>query len=170
MFIVFLTCIYFPTETTVKRLKAQLADIENELHEIETTTKGASNVEEGIQLLEEKQKKLMGYFPNSEENVLRMLSDFAKRLNIDISATEPQVKALFLDENNKPIMAGKKTFYKMLISIKMYCTYRELVSYLEDFRELSTAYLTVEKIAINKSSTDNTNLDIRLDFNMYMLI
>jgi cell division protein FtsL len=170
VFIIFFIFIYFPTKANVRRLKTQLADVESQLSKIETFVKGKGSIEEGMRLLGEKQKKFMGYFPGSEENVLKMLSGFAKSFNIDIISLEPQPKAVFLDENNKPLTAGKKTFYKMLISINMRCSYRELVSYLEKFRESSEAYLTVEKLEINKNSADNDKLDIRLGFNMYMLI
>lgn len=168
-FLIFLLFIYLPTQATLKRLKAQLAEIEVQLQEVENITKEGKPIEEGIRLLKERYNVLNGCFPPTEEETLKTLIDLAKDTKIDIDSIDPHQRVVFVDENNTPQQIEGKTCYKMPVSIKIRSSYKDFVSYAEALRKSIAAFVTVEKLQIEKNQEDAKKLNIYVEINVYLL-
>ncbi|MDP2923584.1 MAG: hypothetical protein Q8O30_07715 [Candidatus Omnitrophota bacterium] len=168
-FLIFLLFIYLPTQATLKRLKAQLAEIEAQQQEVEIIASGGKTIEEGIRLLKERYNTLNGYFPVTEEETLKLIINLAKDMKVDIDSIEPREKVIFVDENNTAQQIEGKTCYKIPVSMKMRCSYKDFVGYTEALRKSLAAFITVEKLQIEKNHEDVKKLNIYVEINVYLL-
>lgn len=169
-FLVFWLFIYLPSKNTVKRIKSELISADNEIGEIEAAISEAKTADEGIRLLKQRYQELNNKFPPGEEDSLRMLSDFAKKLNIEITSIKPGgSKRPFLDEDNKNVEIEGKTCQIVSVSIEMSCLYKDLVEYLQTLKESLPAFMSIEKLKISKDKLLTKKLNITLDLNLYLL-
>ncbi len=166
---IFLIFIYLPTQATLKSLKVQLAEIEAQKQEVETITKNGKTVEEGIEFLRGRYNTLNGYFPATEEETLKLIIDIARDMKVDINSMEPRRKVAFVDDNNIPQQIEGKICYKMPISIKMRCGYYDFVCYMEALKKSLSAFITVEKLQIEKKQENDNKLDIYIEINVYLV-
>lgn len=170
VFLIFWLFIYLPTKFTVQRYKSELISVESQIKEIEAVIGEAKTRDEGIRLLKARYQELNNKFPQGEEDSLRMLSDFAKKLNIELISIRPQPKREFLDGNNQKVEIEGMTCLIIFVSIEMKCFYKDLVKYIQTLKESSgLTFVTFEKLRISKDKSGTPKLNITLDLNLYLL-
>jgi hypothetical protein len=150
-------------------LKAELSAAEGSIEEIESLTKKAKTMGEGIRLLEEKELRLVHKFPSKEEDALKMLSDFAQKSGINLVSIMPQSKEIFLDEGGKKIHIDDKVCQRLAVSLEARCSYKALVKYIEMLDESLPSYCVIEKLNIRKEGADTAPLNVILDMKLYLL-
>ncbi|MBI5873094.1 MAG: hypothetical protein HZB36_03005 [Candidatus Omnitrophica bacterium] len=151
------------------QLKAELSSAEGSIQEIESLTKMAKTVDEGIRLLEEKERRLVLKFPSKEEDALKMLSDFAQKSGINLVSIMPQSKEIFLDEGGEKILIDGKTCQRLAVSLEARCSYKALVRYIEMLNENLPSYCVIERLSIHKEGVDGASLNVILDMRLYLL-
>lgn len=168
-FLIFWLFIYLPAKNTIKRIKAELASVESQIEKIEAVIDKTRTIDEGIALLEEKYQRLDAKFIQKEEEGLRLLSDFAQKLKIEILSIGPKQKSPFLDTANQKVEIEGKVCQVAPVSIQMRSSYKELVRYLDALKESLPGFIAVEMIKITKDNAGAQKLNIALDFNLYLL-
>ncbi len=170
VFLIFWLFIYSPTKCSVQRYKRELISQESQIKEIEAVIGEAKTMDEGIRLLKARYQGLNNKFPQKEEDSLRMFSDIAKKLNIEIISIRPQPKREFLDEDNQKVEIEGATCLTVLVTIEMDCFYKDLVKYIQALKEASgLAFVTLEKLQITKDKSGTPKLNIVLDLSLYLL-
>lgn len=170
VFLIFWLFIYLPSKNTVQRYKSELISIENQIKEIEVLIGEAKSIDEGIRLLKARSQELNNRFPPGEEDSLKILSNIAKKMNIELISIRPQSKKEFVDADNRKVEIEGKTCSTILVSIEMKCYYKDLVKYVQILKESADfAFITFEKLQISKDKSGTPKLNITLDFNLYLL-
>lgn len=170
VFLIFWLFIYSPTKFTVQRYKSELISQESQIEEIEAVIGEAKTMDEGIRLLKARYQELNNKFPQGGEDSLRILSDIAKKLNIELISIRPQPKREFLDENNQKVEIEGATCLIIFVSIEMKCFYKDLVKYIQTLKESSgLTFVTFEKLRISKDKSGTPKLNITLNLNLYLL-
>lgn len=170
VFLTFWLFIYLPSKNTVRRIRSELINVETQIKEIEALIGEAKSIDEGIRLLKAKSQELNNKFPQREEDSLKMFSDMAKKLNIELISIRPQPKKEFLDADDRKVEIGGGTCLTILVSMEMKCFYKDLVKYLQALKESSDmAFITFEKLQINKDKSGTPKLNITLDLKLYLL-
>ncbi|MEA3560852.1 MAG: hypothetical protein U9R31_03680 [Candidatus Omnitrophota bacterium] len=168
----FLICwifIYFPSKNIVKRIKSELAGLQRQIYEIEAVIGRAKTTDKNIRALVEKSQKLNNAFPQKEEESLKMLSQLARNLNIELNSVKPQLRAVFLGEDKKEVKIEGKTCQKIFVSLEMKCFYKDLVKYIETLKKVLPALATVEILKAGKDCSGTTKLNVTLGINLYLL-
>jgi len=161
--------IYIPTTRAARRLKSQLSSVESQIQAIKGMMDKTPKIGEGIKLLEQRSQQLESKFPREKEESVKLLSDLALKLGIDITSVRLQDKTPFFDENNQKVIVGGKACQKLPVAIEMRCDYKSLVDYLQALIEQVPAYISIEKLKINKESTDSPKLSITIELNLFIL-
>ncbi|MDD5044319.1 MAG: hypothetical protein PHG51_02070 [Candidatus Omnitrophica bacterium] len=104
-----------------------------------------------------------------EDRSIILLSEFARRLNIEIVSIVPQAKSPLLRENGEKIELSGRTLQAAAVSIRIKCFYKDLVRYLDMVDDNLPNFATVEKLKINRVAPKSPRLDIVLDINLYTL-
>lgn len=170
VFLFFWLFIYSPTKNEVKKIKLELSGLENEIKQIEAMAGEPTIRGETIKSMQERLQELNNKFPAQEEEALRMLSDSAQKLNIELISIKPQPKKILLDQYGKEVKIAEKTCRIVFVSVKMKCRYEDLVKYIEILKQDLPGFVTVERLNIVKDKFGKTvKLNIRLDFNLYFL-
>jgi len=169
-FLLFLLFVYLPSKNTVKVIKRELIDTERQIKEIEGRLSGKDKLSYiNIESLKTKSSQLTNKFPSKEEESIKMLYEFARKLNIEIVSIKPQPKAVFSIEDNKEINSDGKTLQAAYVFLQMKCLYKDLVAYLEAIEKNLPAFMSVEKIRISKDNFEVLRLNIELYLNLYLL-
>ena len=160
---------YLPSQTKIKQLKALLANTDGQIHQIEAMVENGKTIEEGMRLLAERYGQLSSKFSPKEEESIKLLSDFARQLHIEITSTRYQPKTEFLNANQQVDVDGKKC-QVVRVSIEMKCHYKDLVKYLETLSARLPVYITVEQMRIGTANAQNLELNVSFDVNLYLLV
>lgn len=150
-------------------MQKELMTAEDQIKEIEAVISKTKTLGEGIRLLKQRYQELDKRFPIAEEDSLRMLSELAKKLNIELISVKPESKKALFDGHNKNLQIEGRTCQVIYISIEMRCFYKDLVKYLEILKESLPAFMTVERLKINKDRFGMQKLNIILGINFYLL-
>ena len=169
VFLILWLFIYLPAKKEVKRIKLELSRVEGEIKNIASIA-GKTIKDEGIKSMHERLQALNNKFPAKEEEALRLLSNFAKKLNIGLISIKPKPKEIFLDEDDQELKIEEKTCKIVFISVRMRSDYENLVKYIETLKDNLPGFITIEELNIAKYKFQNTaRLEITLDFNLYLL-
>lgn len=161
--------VYLPTKNAVSRAKKELTAAETQIRQIEAIVDKAKSMEEGLTLLQGVFAKINNKFPRQEEESLAMLSDYARKLNIEVVSIKPSAKEFLFDEDGQKIGIEGRFCQSLPVSLELRCSYKDLVGYLEALKKEVTAYLSIEKLRINKDSLGPAKLSVILDINLYLL-
>ena len=169
VFIVFIFFVYAPSKKTMAKVKNELEAVESSIAEIESLTKDSRSMEEGVNLLKERSEKLANKFTSKKEDALKMFSELAQKLNVEIVALTPQPKAMFLDENGAKTEIEGKICQRLSATLEIRSTYKSLVGYIEVLKESLPAYCVIERLSIHKPAADSAQLSAVLEMNLYLL-
>jgi len=167
-FLLFLLFAYLPSRKTVKTMTSELEDAERQIQQIEAMLGSARSMDEGIQLLNKRFQQLDSKFSSGEEDSVRLLSEMARKLNVELISIKPQPKAVFLDENNQAITIRGKPCQRMLISLDMRCSYKDLVRYLRYLRDSYPMLVGIERLRIAKDQSGALKLNASFDTELYL--
>lgn len=169
VFLVFWFFIYLPSKNTVARIKSELISVESQVRKIETIIGKTKSMDESMQLLIERYRALDDRFPLKEEESIRMLSRLSHKLNIELVSIKPQPKAAFLDDNRKEVEIDGRICQRVFVAMKINCSYKDLVKYIESLKQTLPAFITIEKLRVKKDGTGTRGLNVTLDINLYLL-
>ncbi len=169
-FIIFLVFIYLPMRGDMGKIKASLSIAQGQIQEIERIIDKSISLEENIGRLRKRAQELKNKFPDREEASLRVISDSARKLNIELISMTPQPKRECLFDNQAAIKVEDKICRFLFIAIEMKCSYKGLVDYLERLEKDSPVFVAIESLDILNNKVDkDAKLNIRLGLNLYLL-
>jgi hypothetical protein len=169
LFLGFWFFVYLPGRITVKKIKSELLDTENQIQEIEGMIQESRNRDEGIKLLKERYEQLNNKFPQEEEDALKALSEIARELKIGLVSIKAQPKTAFLDADNKEVNIEGKSCQRVFVYIEMRGSYKDLVKYILSLEESNSALTTIEELKVSKDESGAAKLNITLGLNLYLL-
>lgn len=168
-FVVFCFFVYFPTWNSIIQIKENLSNVENQIREIEAMVGKSETIDESKSTLREMFTHLNSKFSQDEKESFKMISDFARKLNIGIISIRPTPRTPFLDTDNQKIIVEGKVCQKIGLSMEMRCSYKDLVEYIKALKESLPAVFAVERLKITKDTAATVKLYITLDLNLYTL-
>lgn len=161
--------LYLPSKNSLIKAKSELINVENQIREIEAVNGNDRTLDVTINLLRKKYQELNKRFPEKEEDGLRIISDSARRLNIEVLSLKPQPKIAFLGADNKAITIEGKNCRRLLVLIEMDCGYKDLVKYIADLKGTLPVFVTIEKLRINKADPLGIKLNVLMEMDLYLL-
>ena len=168
-FIIFWVFLYIPSKKTIKKLKEELGIVQGQIRQIEGNFGEGGKLGDWIILLEKRYKALDSKFPEKEEEALGALSDLAKQHKIEIRSIQSQPKTFFLDKDAKKIDIEGKVCQIFRVSMELSASYQDLVEYIDALKESLPAYVTIESLRVNKSSSGSLKLNVALNVALYLL-
>jgi len=146
--------LYSPSRKNLNEAKQDFSAVEQEIQEIESLVDGSVPIAESLSMLKEKYQELDSKFPDKEEETLRMLSDFAQKMNIDIVSIKPQRKrTVWRKEEEEAVQVDGKICQCVTVSIDVRCFYQDLVKYIEMLKKDLPAFMVVESVRLLKDKT-----------------
>ena len=167
-FLLFWFLVYLPAKAKISHLKKELSIMDAKIQSIEETLNRSGTFANGVKLLKEKHQRLTSKFPLKEEEGLKLVSDLARKMNVEIISTKIGTKESFSEEEGRGFinMDGKKC-QKFVLTIDASSTYEDLVKYLENLNKSLSFF--IQRISISKGTTTNNKLRITLDLSLYLL-
>ena len=169
IFLFFWFILYRPARERVVRLKTEWLNTESKIQEFDAVTRGFGSQKEGLRQLNEKSQLMIRKFSSDEEDSIKLISDYAKKMNIEILSLEPTPKADYLDEGGKQVVVDSKVCVKVSISEEIRGSYQDLVQYIDGVEHSLPALLTVEFVKINKEDAATGKLRANLGLDIYLL-
>jgi hypothetical protein len=168
--VVFMLFVYVPGKNTIARMKAELRETEDKIRDIETLFGKSKTIAETFELLDKRRQELDAKFPQKEEETLRIITDYARKMNIEVTSIKPQAKTAVACDDGRIVSVDGRTCQKTFVTIEMKCLYQDLVRYCEVWRRDSPAFVSVEGLKIARARSDKPGLlDVTLELNLYML-
>lgn len=160
--------LYLPSRNMLRTLKAQLDAAEDEIAEIQALLGKGVSIEQGLAALRARHQELAVQFPAKEEEAIKVFSDAAKKLNIEVESLKSEPIRPFLIGKDKVEIEGKACQFTS-VSLRMRCTYAEFAEYTKNVKQSLPALLTIEKLKIARQSPGAKDLQIEMVFNLYLL-
>jgi len=161
--------IYLPEHNKLDQIKEQLTAVEYQIRQVQGAADTNKAIEEKIKALQARYQFVESKFPSREYEALRLLSDFARKVNIDILSIRSEPKAMLLDEDQQKIEADGKVCQKLPVSVELKCRYQDLLIYMAMLKESLPSYVMVEGLRVRKDETGASKLNITLDLILYLL-
>jgi uncharacterized protein YfbU (UPF0304 family) len=156
---------YTPRKAKFVALQSELDRIKSQIDQLEQNgfMKGEmSSVEVMIQELDRK-------FPKKEEETIRRLSDLAKTRGVVIVSLRTQSKTDCYAEFQQAIKIENKSCQKVRVLIDIKSTYKDMVEYVQSLKKELPAYITIEKLNMQKINPAEPALNVSLELNLYLL-
>ncbi len=160
--------LYLPSRNMLRTLKTQLDAAEDEIAEIQALLGRGVSIEQGLTSLKKRHQDVSAQFPAKEEEAIKVFSDVAKKLNIEVESLKSEPIRPLLIGKDKVEIEGRACQFTS-VSLRMRCTYLEFVEYAENVKQSLPALLTIEKLKITRNSPGAKELNIDLVFNLYLL-
>lgn len=161
--------IYFRLEGKVHHLRHETLDLQKNIKEVEVLLANGMTPEEGVRLLTEEYEKLNSKFPTQEEEALKLLSEFARRLNVDIVSVKAQPKTDFVDAHQKEIVIEGRKCQEVTVSLDMKSSYKDLLKYIETLKVSLPAFFRIERLKATKETSGQLKLNVVLELKLYLL-
>jgi len=153
--------IYGPQGSKLTLLKNELANIENQIVEINKITAG-KELAQAVMQLKIKFDTIRSQLPRGEEDIIDYLSDQARKLKIEVKNIMPSNKKSL---GNK--IAGF-TIEELPISMSLVCESKILGTYLDILRNDSPILVRVNNLEISGKGEGRALLDISLKILAYL--
>ncbi len=161
--------IYVPALRKIDALNSELSAMQSQIEQIEAAVGRERSIAAGIELLKNRYGQLDMKFPSKEEDALRSISELARERNIAIITMKSQPKVQFLDAENKNVEIDGKICQILPVAIEMKSGYKDLGQYIETLKKSLPAYVTIERLKIQKESGAALDLKVTLELNLYLL-
>ena len=169
-FLLFWVFLYFPSSKEISSLKKELTTTQQQIQGIEILLSGSQSRDEAIRLLKARQLYLSNKFPLQEEDSLRIIPEVARKMNIEVVSLQPGLRVEFLDESGKQVIIDGNVANYLPISMEVICSYKDMVSYLTELKNILPAFLSVINLNVKKDSQLNGKVRSTVGFNLYLLI
>lgn len=109
-------------------------------------------------------------FPDTESRSLVLLADYANKFRVQIEKARPDVaKQLFRDVRGMPVKVDRKTCYFLHVALKFKSGYMNWMKYCEILRRVMPAYLSIERLELEKSHGQSSELTGSADMALFLL-
>ena len=164
--------VYQPARNKVARIKTELENVNSQIERIEGLVEEGKPIGEEIDKLQKEFDALSAKFPRKEEEALRLVSGFARKLGIEVVSIKPQPKRLFAGKEEHAIEFEGKKCQRVFVFVKMKCNYKQLVEYIDMLKGSLPAFVCVESINASKEKIEGAKtprLKTELGLSLYLL-
>lgn len=154
---------------SINQLRSELTATENQIRQIEAGADKGLSLRERGRSFDTNAQPIDSQFPQQKEESLRLLSEFARKLNIEIVSLRSQPTAACLDIDKKKIAIEGMGCQRLSVSVELRGSYKDLLKYIETLKESLPAYFTAEKLRMAKDISGASRLNITLELNLYLL-
>lgn len=169
IFILFILFAYLPLRSKQNRLKREINSIESDIEKIRKIAKDSSSIEGAIVVLKNKLESLNSKFPSREEYVLRMLSELAAKMNIEVSSMTPQKKKIVSEISSSSVRVRDASIQEMSVAMNFRTNYKTLADFLKILEEDFPVSLRVESVRMSHRSNTTATLDVNLELDAYLI-
>jgi Tfp pilus assembly protein PilO len=162
--------VYLPADKRLRVLKTDLKNVKDEVSQIQA--RGGKNGRDMITMVESLQKDFksaMLKFPKGEEETLKLLSQEANKLGMEIVSIKQGSKRPFLDSSNNLVFCESEQCFEIPIAVEMRGLYRSVGEFLNVLREGFPAFIKTEEIRIGKDEMISPKRRINLELRLYIL-
>ncbi len=153
----------------LQNIKAEFLKMQRQIHQVESVLTQGSPLEEQIRFFDHRNKYINNAFPAKEEETLGKLSDMARKYRLQVSTVRIQPVEPFLNSEQNEVMIDGKKCQTIIIAIQMSGSFKDFVDYLEHVKNSLPAYVTVERLDLQKQGTSPPALNILLELKLYLL-
>lgn len=171
IFTLFWRLFYIPKKVQLSKIRQEIVSINQKNEEIESIVKLRGNLPDGLIQIK---KELVDYrkmIPKEIQtsSLMKLLTQAANELNIEVNSIKPGSHVLFLDtEGNKTYIEGR-VCHKVPIEMKFKCKYKVLGDYLHMlFNETDYIY-TIEEFVIEKKDRQDENVTVKLNMSAHIM-
>jgi len=163
------SAIYLPARKSVGKLKAELADVNQQIKQIEDGVGGAGSLEQGIKLLEARLKNIKDRFPGAEEESIKVLASLAGKSRITVDSIRPYPREKLLDKDGAPVKIIGSDCYVISVAVAIKCSYADLVKFTQIIEKKLPAFAIIQKLNINSNPSNPQMLSVNMDLSLYLL-
>ncbi len=164
----FVFLVYLPNKSRTISLMHDLMESRMHVQQLQALV-GVRNIRPEVRLIKDEYERVQQKFPSNEEESLRLLPDYAQKMNIDILSLKRQPRVSYLDGAGAPVMFQGYSVETSLISLEMRGLYKDLLQFLRTLDESLPGFLYADRITINKDREGSLKLTIGLDFRSFLL-
>jgi|GEM_PF-4847787 len=143
--------LYRPMYNRAFVLKAKLANLERQIHDIEAVTVAFVDKEVGIKELEKRSQALDAQFLSDEEAGYKIISGLAKKQGVEIVSLQPEPKVDYMDAGGQRLAADNKLSSKVPVTVELKGSYKDVVAFVDALEHSSELFVTFDGIKITKS-------------------
>ncbi|MBU1006473.1 MAG: type 4a pilus biogenesis protein PilO [Candidatus Omnitrophica bacterium] len=157
--------LYIPKVRQIAGLQKETKKLHGEIEEIEKMVRRVPDPKKEIEVLGERLQKLKEKATDKEQipKIIQQLFQKTGELNIEVVSINPREET---EENSIDIPEGVSKVY---IEIKIKCSYRTLLQYVEALNHLPLLF-TLEDLSIGKDSEEGSeNLQVLLLLSTYVM-
>lgn len=162
--------LYLPAAREIRKLKGELALVQQQINVIESFLSGSQNRDQALRLLKEKQQYLSYRFPQKEEESLKLIPEFARQNKIEVISLRPGAKTEFQDKSGKQLVIDGQKAYYLPITMEMNGFYKDLARYLLELKNNLPAFASVINLNVKKIDQSSGRVRASVGFNLYLLI
>ncbi len=112
---------------------------------------------------------LSNKFPPKEEESLKLITDIARKMNINVISLQPGSKAELLDAAGKQIFIENMGADYLPIMVELSCYFKDLVKYVVELRAALPAFTSINSLEIKKEGQLTGKIRVNIEFNLYLL-
>jgi Tfp pilus assembly protein PilO len=153
--------VYIPQSKKLTSIKRQLSYIESQISEINKLIEN-KELTEAVKKLKLELDKNISQLPSGEEDIIDVLSQKAKDLNIEVKDIIPSSSRILEDE-----VSGYK-IEELSISMKFSCEYKVLGEYLDILKDNFPVLVRINSIDVKGRGEGKPVLDVSLQISTYL--
>lgn len=169
VFLFFWVFFYLPSLSQLDNLKNEFLSTEQQILAIEALATDSVGRRESIRLLKRKQEYLSARLPQKEQESLRFIPEFARKMNIQVISVSPGSKTEFLDEYGKQVFIKRKVVSYLPISMDVNCYYKDLVKYLLDIKDNVPSLVRITSLDVRREDRVSGKIRANIELNLYLL-
>jgi hypothetical protein len=150
---IFFIFIYTPKRTVIYKLRQELGNVKDSLARIEAIVGERKYLGEGILKLRKEAGSLQSKFIKTEdvEELLKILSDDARRLGIEVVSMQPSEFKIWYDKKGRNLEVDNLECNKISVDMRINGAYKPLTDYMQGLENKDFPLLIIRKFDVQKS-------------------
>lgn len=157
----FWSLVYSPQKRAFVNIKKKLISTEAEIAAIKAITQDKPFAE-AVREMNNQLSRLVSKLPFREEEVIRALSELAKKLKIEVRNIS------LLDKQIIPDKISGYEVRELPISMKLSCEFRALGEYLKNLKSDDSILIRLRELNIDGEGEGHVNLNVNLQLSAYL--
>ncbi|MEI8012613.1 MAG: hypothetical protein WCI27_09100 [Candidatus Omnitrophota bacterium] len=162
--------VFLPMRAATDKIKTDLAALEAQIREIETSCGQAKTFAENIRAMEIRYRAVENKFPSDIQESLKAIAKIAGQFNVNIDSLKPSFKKPLLDKANKEVVLDGRRCETIHVTLVIQGSYEGLVNFREALEEGLPGFIAAETLGVSRNSVNAPEqITSTLAFNFYLL-
>lgn len=169
-FLLFIFLLYIPTLHGLSSMRGDYDRISSEIAQMKNMDGGGKSLEETIAKLNKRLDVLNSMFPSKEEGVLRLLSQTASNLKINVTSMTPEKRHIVQEIGGASVNIKECAIQEMGIKMSVKSDYKAFEEFVRTVREDFPVYVKFDSVRMEKTSNDkHPVLNIDVEMHTYLI-